>query len=324
MKLTRRAFTALACLSMATGGALAQDKYPTKPIRLIVPYAAGGSLDVVARAMQPKLSEGLGQPVVIENRGGASGAIGSDLVAKAPPDGYTIGLVSPATHSIPMALGKKLPYDPVKDFTPIALLVKNPLVVVVNASLPVHSLKELAEYGRKNPAALSYGTAGEGSTQHLEGVRFARLGGFEMVHVAYKGGSPALNDLLGGQIPVGFQQIPTVEQHVKAGALRALAVLDSERSSSLPEVPTAQEAWPGYKPMMSWIGAFAPAGTPAAIVQRLEQEMIRTLNDLEVRQKLDGNGQPVVAKGAQAMRAQLMEDIHIWGGIVRDAGLQIK
>jgi len=321
MKTRTRLLLFLGALALATGS-WAQE-FPSRPLRFVVPYPPGGSLDVVARAMAPKLSAALGQPVVIDNRAGASGTIGSEFVARAAPDGYTFGIASPASHSVPVALGKKLPYDPVKDFTPLALLVKNPLVIVVNASLPVKTLKELGEYGRQHPGTLSFGTSGEGSTQHMEGLKFNRLAGIEMLHVPYKGGGLALTDLLGGQIQVGFQTIPTVFQHIKAGKLRALAVLDTERYKALPDVPTHREAWAGYDARMSWILAVGPAGMPPAIAERLSREMIKALNDPEVRGDLEANGQPVVAERGPKVERLLRDDIAYWKTVARDAKLKV-
>lgn len=317
MKFTRRAFTVLACLSMATGGALAQDKYPSKPIRIIVPFPPGASTDIIARTVAPRLSASMGVPVIVENRGGASGITGSDALARSVPDGYTIGIAVPATHSLPVALSRKMPYDPIKDFTPLGILVNNPLATVVTPDLPVNSLKELVDYARKHPGELSYGTSGAGSSQHLVGEMLNQFAKINIVHIPYKGGSGSLNDLLGGQIQVGQTVISSVLPHVKAGKLKMLAVMDEHRYSELPNVPTNHEALPGFNPLTSWIGMLGPAHMDPAVVARLETALRQVLREPAVAQSLNKNGMPVVASTAAEFSKRLREDIEGWTPIVK-------
>ena len=223
MPISRRVLTLLACATLA-GAAFGQDQYPSKPIRLIVPFPPGASTDLLGRALAQKLSTNMGVPVVVDNKGGAAGTMGSDLLARSAPDGYTIGVAVPATHSIPIALSRKLPYDALKDFTPLSIVANNPLAIVVAPSVPANTLRELVEYARKNPGKLMYGTSGAGTSQHLVGEMLNQFAKIDILHVPYKGGSPALNDLLGGQIQVGYVVVATVLGHGKAGKLKMLAI----------------------------------------------------------------------------------------------------
>ncbi|MBI2319776.1 MAG: tripartite tricarboxylate transporter substrate binding protein, partial [Betaproteobacteria bacterium] len=227
----------LALLLLAPLLAFAQA-YPTKPIRMVVPYAAGGAADTVGRAVSQHLSEILGQPVVIDNRGGAGGRLGTDVVAKAAPDGYTLLLTVGPPHGVYPLFMKPVPFDTIRDFTPIIIIGTAPQSLVVNASLPVRSLKELSEYARKNPGKLSFATSGVGSSQHIGGVMLNRAAGIDLVHVAYKGGAPALNDVLGGQVGVGIVILSNVLPHVRSGRLRLLGVLEAQRPKASPETPT--------------------------------------------------------------------------------------
>lgn len=313
---SRRLFTILACATLA-GAVLAQDKYPSKPIRVIVPYPPGASTDLLGRTIAQKLSTNLGVPVIVDNKGGASGIIGSEMLARAAPDGYTIGVAVPSTHSLPVALSRKVPYDPIKDFTPLSIVANNPLAIVVTPDLPVNNLRELVEYARKNPGKLSYGTSGAGTAQHLVGEMLNRFANINIVHVPYKGGSGALNDLLGGQIQVGYVVVPTVLQHVKAGKLKMLAVIDDRRYSELPDVPTNREAMPGFEPKTSWLGFFGPANMPLAISARLTAELQKVVRDPEVARHLNSAGMPVVGSTGEQLAARLREDIDGWTPIVK-------
>ena len=316
MFIARRDLLALACAAISTF-AVAQDNYPNRPIKVIVPYPPGASTDILGRAVAQKLSTSMGVPVIVENKPGASGTMGSDFLAKSPPDGYTIGIAVPSTHSLPVALGRKVPYDPIKDFTPLSILANNPLAIVVNNDLPVSTLRELDEYARKNPGKLSYGTSGAGTSQHLVGEMLNQFARINIVHVPYKGGSGALNDLLGGQIQVGFAVVPTVLQHVKAGKLKMLAVVDNKRYSELPNVPTNLEALPGFAPKTSWLGMFGPAKMPPAIAHRLTAELQKARKDPETAKTLNAQGMPVIASTGEEFAARLREDIDGWGPIVR-------
>lgn len=299
--------------------AWAQERFPSRSIRMIVPYPAGAATDTLARALAQKLGSNLGVAVVVENRGGASGTIGTEQLAKSAPDGYTIGIAVPSTHSLPVALGRKVPYDPLQDFTPLGIMVSNPLAIVVTNDVPVTGLRELVEHARRNPGKLAYASSGGGTSQHLAAEMLSQFAGIHMIHVPYKGGTNSLADLLSGQIQVGFVAIPSVLQHVKAGKLRMLAVIDDKRSPELPDVPTCAEALPGFAPRASWIGMFGPARLPPAVSARLGAELRRALHDPEVTRYLSANGMPVVAGTGEEFAARLREDIETWGPIVRAA-----
>ncbi len=313
---SRRIFTLLACATLA-GAAFAQDKYPSKTIRLIVPFPPGASTDILGRTIAQKLSTSMGVPVIVDNKGGASGTMGSEQLARSAPDGYTIGVAVPATHSLPVALARKVPYDPIKDFTPLSIIANNPLAIVVTPDLPVNNLRELVEYARKNPGKLSYGTSGAGTAQHLVGEMLNQFSHINIVHVPYKGGSGALNDLLGGQIQVGYVVVPTVLQHVKAGKLKMLAVIDDRRYSELPDVPTNREALPGFESKTSWLGIFGPANLPPAIAARLTSELQKAVRDPEVAKNLNAAGMPVVGSTGEQFAARIREDIEGWTPIIK-------
>ncbi|MDB5944852.1 MAG: Tricarboxylate transport protein TctC [Ramlibacter sp.] len=319
--ISRRTFSALALgavsLAPVTGPALAQSKFPGKPLRILVPFPPGGSTDILARALAAQLTASMGVPVVVENKPGASGTMGSEILARAAPDGYTIGIAVPGTHTLPVALGRKVPYDPFKDFTPLSIPVTNPLAIVVSADLPVRTLKELVEYAKKNPRKLSYGTSGAGTSQHLMGEMLNQFAGIDIQHVPYKGGSGAMNDLLGKQIQVTYAVIATVLQHVRAGKLKILAVADDQRYADLPDVPTTQEALPGFQPKTSWMGVFGPAKLPAAIASYLTAELQKAVRDPEVGKYLSSNGMPVVGSNAEQFTARMREDIEGWTPVIR-------
>lgn len=320
MSISRRAFSAAALTVGVTGAcipAFAQDKYPSKPLRIIVPFPPGASTDALARALARKLSTNMGVPVVVENKPGAAGTMGTQLLATAAPDGYTIGIAVPSTHTLPIALSRKVPYDPLKDFTPLSLVANNPLAIVVNPNVPVKTLKELVEYARANPGKLSYGTSGAGTSQHLVGEMLNQFAKINIVHVPYKGGSGSLNDLLSGQIQVALVVVPTVLTHVKAGKLRMLAIIDEKRYSELPDVPTTTEALPGFAPVPSWLGVFGPAGLPPAITARLVAELQKAARDPELANYLNAGGMPVIGSNGEQFAARLREDIDGWTPIVK-------
>lgn len=295
--------------------------YPAKPVRLLVPFPPGAALDFLARAIVPKLNDSLGISVVIDNKGGASGAIGTELLARSAPDGYTIGLGNPGTHSLPVALGKKLGYDPLKDFTPISVLVKNILSLVVNPQLPVRTVKELVDYAKKNPGKLSFSSAGNGTSLHLIGELLNQLGGIDIAHIPYRGGGPALTDLLSGQVPVAVAASATIMPYVKNGRVRALAVFDDTRYREMPEVPTGSEAFPGFVAKASWIGAFGPLGMPQAIVVRLNNEMVKAVRTPDITALLEANGSAVLGTPPEDLAAFVRSDIELWTGVVRDRNI---
>ena len=302
--------------------ALAQA-YPSKPVRMVVPYAAGGATDTVARAVGNRLSEALGQPVVIDNRGGAGGMIGSDIVAKAAPDGYTLLLTVGPPHSAFPFFMKNVPFDTVKDFTPIIVVGTAPQSIVVHPSLPVTSLKELIDYAKHNPGKLSFGTSGVGSSQQMGGLLLNRAAGIDMVHVAYKGGAPALNDVLGGQIPVAIVIVSNVLPHVRAGKLRLLAVLEAQRAKAAPDTPTVAEAGvPGYAVPDTWIGLVGPARLPAAIVNQVNAAVMKALGFPDVRARLESAGFEVRGNTPQEFADGIAKGYETYRKITAEAGIK--
>ena len=314
---------ALALGALLCAGALpsmAQD-YPNRPIRLVVPYPPGASTDGLGRMVAQKMTESMGQTVIVENRGGASGNIGSDLVAKAAPDGYTFLLGTDATHTTNLFLFRNFPYDPEKNFTPLTLAVKNIIVLVVPPALPVRSLAELIDYGKANPGRLAYGTSGTGSPHHLSGELMQQMTGVPLVHVPYKGGGPALTDLLGGQIPMLFASLVSVQQQIRGGKVRALGVTDATRYRGLPDIPTVGETLPGFE-ITSWLGFFGPAGLPRPIVARLNDEIVKSLKKPDVYQKLEATGLEVVGNTPEQFAAIVKRDIETRGALVKAAGIK--
>jgi tripartite-type tricarboxylate transporter receptor subunit TctC len=273
-------------LGLSLSAAKAQDAYPTKPIRVVVPFAPGGNTDVVARIIAGKMSTDLGQPVVIDNRPGAGGNLGSDLVAKAPADGYTLLVGTLSTHALNVALYSSLPFDPVRDFAPVALTNHVPLVLVAHPSVKSKDLSSFIGYAKDKAGALNYGSAGSGTSSHLAAVLFNEKAGIKAEHISYKGSAPAINDLLAGQVHYMFDAPSILSQHIGAGKLTALAVAMPKRSALLPNVPTMAEAGlPGYE-AYSWNAWFAPKGTPALIVERLNKSVADALQDAEIKSKL--------------------------------------
>lgn len=297
------------------------DQWPSRPIKLVVPVAAGGGTDFTARLLAEKLAPALGQPVVVENRPGASGNLGVQQVAAAAPDGYT--LVMPIT-SFPINPSLyKLPFDTVKDFAPVVLAGTLPLVLVVHPDVPARSVQELIALGA-GKAPLHYANSGNGTTAHLAGELFNRTAGTKMVGVSYKGGGPAVTDLLGGHVQVYFSTIPSVLQHIEAGKLRALAVTGKSRSSELPKVPTVAEAGVPDFEVTAWFGVFAPARTPAPVIDRLNAEFVKILAMPDVRQKMAAHGVQAGGGTPESLRSHLVDEIDKWGKVIREAGLRAE
>ena len=295
--------------------------FPSKPIRLIVSYPAGGGADAMARLISPKLSEALGQPVLVENRGGASGTIAADLVAKASPDGYTL-LLDAANHAVNPSLLPKLPYDPDKAFAPVTLLALFPNMVVIHPAFPVNSVKELIAKAKAEPGKIAFASSGNGSAQHLAGELFRQRAGLDMVHVPYKGGGPALVDVMGGQVPLYFGNMASALPHVKNGKLKALAITGSKRSPAAPDLPTVAEAGiPGYQ-VYEWNAIFAPAGTPPAIVNRLHSEIAKAVAIPEVRDRLLALGAEIVASTPAELGAWVREQTASWSKVVRAGNIK--
>ncbi|MEP6657000.1 MAG: tripartite tricarboxylate transporter substrate binding protein [Betaproteobacteria bacterium] len=313
----------LAALALTATLALAQP-FPNQPVKWIVPYPPGGGTDVVARSVGTALAASLGQPVVIENRPGAATLIGAEAIARAKPDGYTIGTADSGTLAFNPTLYAKLPYDPAKDFVFIGGLARFPLVLAVKPSLPVNTLAEMIDYAGKNANALNYGTPGAGSPHHLAMELFKQRARVSLTHVPYKGMAPAVQDILGGQIDVMFVDLATGLQHIRAGKLRAIAVASPKRLATLPDVPTiAESGLPDFE-AYAWQAVVAPAGTPPEIVARLNRELTTALNSAEIRKKLSDMGvEPTPMPSAQIADFAKSEALR-WGGVINAAGIKLE
>jgi tripartite-type tricarboxylate transporter receptor subunit TctC len=310
-------------LALMTGAANAQEDFPNRPIRLVVPFAAGGSTDIVARIVAAKMTDILKQPVIVENRAGAGGNAGAAAVAKAPPDGYTVLMGTVATHAINPALYTKMPYDPVKDFAPVSLLVNVPNVVVVHPSLNVKTVGELIALLKANPGKYEYASSGIGTPLHLSGALFESMADVKMVHVPYKGAGPALVDVMGGQVKIMFDNLPSSIGHIRKGTLVGLGVTTKERSPAAPDMPTVSESGlPGYE-TYSWNAIFAPAGTPMPIVDKLAKACIEAMEDPQVKAKLaDLSAVPVGSTPAQ-LSDHVKSELAKWGPVVKASGASI-
>ncbi len=299
--------------------ALAQD-WPAKPLRLVVPYPPGGAVDQVARLITPKLEAALGQPVVVDNKAGAGGLIGSDLVAKAAPDGYTILFATVSSHAIAPAVYAKMPYDPLADFAPISNVALTPYIITVNPAVPAKTLAELISYAKANPEKINFGSSGKGTTPHLAGELFNTIAGTRITHVPYKGSAPMVTDLLGNQVQVAFDN--TVIPHIQSGKLVGLAITGPARLSSVPDIPTAAEAGlKGYE-AVGWMGLMAPKGTPAAITSRISAETSRAMAAPDVKAKLDALGFLAHTDTPQAFGDYVRSEKAKWAKVAADAGVQ--
>ena len=297
--------------------------YPSKPIRVVVPYPPGGTPDILIRELGPKLTAALGQQIIVENRPGAGGNIGAEVVAKAAPDGYTLVMGTTATHSINQSLYKKLAYDPLKDFVAVALIATMPNVLVVNNDFPVKNVKELIALAKAKPGTITFGSGGNGTTHHLSGALFEKMTGVDMTHVPYKGAGQALPDLIGGQINIMFDNITSSMAYIKSGKLRVLAVTTPKRSAALPDVPTMQEAGvPGYE-MSGWFGLLAPAKTPPEIVARLNKAINKILQSIEMKELLAKQGAEIVISTPAEFTAFVKERTDKMTKVVKDSGAQI-
>ena len=311
----------VACLAAAlvyTTAAHAQP-YPQKPIRLVAPFAPGGGTDILARLVGQKASEMLGQQLIVDNRGGAGGTIGTDIAAKAPPDGYTLILVS-ASHAINPGLYQNLPYDSVSDFAPITQIATSPGILVVNPSLPVKSVKDLIALARAKPGQINYASAGSGTPPHLAGELFKVMAKIDMVHVPYKGNAPAFTDVIGGQVSLIFPTMPSAMPFIKSGKLRPIAVTSAKRSPVAPDIPTiAESGLPGYE-ATSWYGILAPARTPPQIVARLHEVLVSVIGAPDMKDKLAAQGLEPVGNTPQQFAAVIKSEIVKWTKVVKAAG----
>ena len=321
----RPALRLLRSLALALGlsAALAQAQtYPSKPIRIVVPVATGGIADHYSRFIGTKLTEAWGQPVVVENRAGGGGNIGADLVAKAAPDGYTLvmGFVGP--HAVNTFLFDKMPYDPVRDFAPVAMVVEADGLLAVHPSLPVRTVGELIALAKAQPGRLAYGSGGSGTTSHLAAELFKSMTQTYMVHIPYRGNAPAVMDLIAGQTQLAFATLPTVIAHVRAGTLRGVAVIGTARSAAAPTLPTVAEAGvPGFA-VNNWIGLFAPAGTPPEIVRKLNTEVMRIMQLPEVKRRSETEGERHTPNTPEQFAQFQRAEIAKWGKVIKDAGIK--
>jgi tripartite-type tricarboxylate transporter receptor subunit TctC len=328
----RRLFRALIVFA-ATAFPIASDaqaastssgqEYPTKPIRLIVPFAAGGPMDIMSRALGERLTAILAQQVVVDNRGGAGGSIGAEIVARSAPDGYTLLTGHIGTHAINVSLYPKLGYDPVKDFAPVSMIATLPLGLFVNASVPAKSVGELIALAKSGPGQINFASAGSGGPTHMAGEMFKATAGIDIVHVPYKGNAAALADLVAGRVQMMFSNLLTATPHVKAGRLRAIAISSAKRSPQAPDLPTISESGvPGYD-LTPWYGIFAPAGTPKAIVTRLNREVGQILNASDMKERFRTQGVDLVTSTPEEFASLIRREIPKWREVVKKSGARV-
>lgn len=323
MTLVRKFLCALSLLAVVPVSSSAAAGFPEKPIYWVVPWAAGGASDTVGRIVAERLGETLKQSVIVDNRPGAGGNIGTEIVARAAPDGYTLVQLTDATTISP-GLYPALKYDPVKAFAPVTLIATGPHVLVANPQSPVKSMADLVSMAKASPGTLNYATAGIGSAQHLAVEMFKRTAGVQLNHVPYKGGAPALVDVLGGQVPIGVFGLAPALPHIKSGKLRAIAVTSATRSPVLPDVPTvAESGFPGFS-SVQWFGVAAPAGTPAEVIAKLNQGVVNVLKEPQVIDRLNALGAQVVADTSTQFSQYIQQDTERWTGIIKDSGIRLE
>jgi tripartite-type tricarboxylate transporter receptor subunit TctC len=320
----RTAFAVACALALTCSLSVAQPAYPAKSVRIVVPYPPGGTTDLLARVLASKLGEKFGQSFTVDNRAGASGAIGSVAVAKSPPDGYTLVMATISSHGINSALNKALPYDPVTDFAPITLAASTPNVILVNADMPAKTLPELLAIARAQPGKLSFGSTSAGGSPHMSVELLKMMAQLDMVHIPYKGGGPMLTDLIGGQIPVGVDNLPSSMPHIKSGKVRALAVTTAKRWPGTPDIPTVAESGVAGYEASAWFGLLAPAGTPKAIVDLLQRSVADIVREPAVAQRLTEMGAEPVASTPEAFGRQIAAEIDKWNKVVAATGVKVE
>lgn len=319
-----RALAAALAMAACTAVAFAQaPTYPAKPVRIIVPYPAGGTTDIIARLAAAQLSERLRQPFVVENRAGASGAIGSVAVAQAAADGYTLVMGTASSHGINSALQKNLPYDAVKDFAPVTVVASTPNIIVVHPSVPARTLGELLALAKSRPGQINFGSTSPGGSPHMSAELLKMMAGVDMTHVPYKGASPMLTDLMGGQIQAGFDNLPSTIAFVRSGKLRALAVTTAQRWPGAADIPTVAESVPGYE-VSGWFGLLAPAGTPKAVLDTLQTAVAQAVRGPRGDRQLRSLGAEPVASRPEAFAQQIRADVDKWRGVVKATGVTLE
>jgi tripartite-type tricarboxylate transporter receptor subunit TctC len=320
----RSSLALIAAAMIATSAQAQTGEWPTKPIRLIAPFPPASTADVIGRVLGQKLSQRLGQPVVIDNRVGASGNLGADAIAKAAPDGYTIGIVTSSTHAVAVSLSSKLPYDPLKDFTPITMIANSPYVLVLYPGVPAKDVKELVALAKAKPGTLNFGSSGNGSTNHLAGELLKSMTGINIVHLPYRGAAPAMNDLIAGHIPMMFDNIPAVLPQVQGKAIKAIAVAGAKRAAALPDVPTVAESGvPGFE-ASAWFGLVAPAKTPAPVLAKLESEVDAILKMPDVQKRFTELGAESGNISGAAFGNFLADETAKWTKIIQSSGATIN
>lgn len=308
-----------AAMALGLAGAAAAE-YPDRPITLVIPFAAGGSTDVVGRIVAERMSQELGQQVIVQNVGGAGGSLGAGQVAKADPDGYTILMATVATHALNPLILKQKPYDPVADFAPVSLLVLVPNVLAVNPELPVNTVQELIDLAKAEP--LAYASSGNGTPLHLSGELFKAMAGVDITHIPYKGSGPALTDVLGNQVPIIFDNLPSASGHIASGKLRALGVTTAERAPSFPDIPAIAETLPGYE-TYTWNALFAPAGTPPEAVEALNKAALAAMADPAVAERMKEFSATIVASSPEELAEHVKAEMAKWEPVVRDANVSL-
>ena len=320
----RAAGCLLASLALAFSTLASAQAWPDKPVKLIVPYPPGASTDALGRIIGQKVSAALGQPVVVDNRAGASGNIGTEALARASADGYTFGLGTDATHASNVHLVEKAPFQPLRDFTPLALAAMNPIVLVVHPSVPANNLQELVALSKARPATIRYASPGVGSSLHLAGELFKQHTGTDLLHVAYKGTGPAMNDVLGGTVPLMFTNLPAALPHLQSGKLIALGITEAQRSSVAPKIPTLAEQGIQGVNVTSWYGLLAPAGTPAVVVEQLARDAAEFLSQPDVKERLTAQGMAQNTMTPAAFAKEMRDETAVWAGVIKSRNIKAE
>ena len=312
------------CLAASATAAQAQANYPSKPVRVIVPYPAGGTTDIIARIAANQLTERLKQPFIVENRAGASGAIGSQAVAQSAPDGYTLLMGTASSHGINSALQKSLPYDAVKDFAPVTIVANTPNIIIANPNVPVKNLGDLIKLAKAEPGKINFGSTSPGGSPHMSAELVKMMASIDMTHVPYKGAAPMLTDLIGGQVQIGFDNLPSSIGFVKSGKVRALAVTTAKRWPGAPDIPTVAESGvPGYE-VSGWFGLLAPAGTPKDILHKLQAAIADAVRSPAVSKQLQDLGAEPVANTPEVFAQEIKDDVEKWITVVKNTGVKLE